>query len=207
MNFIIDGKEKNHRQFHPWLQNILALVKAGCDKPIALIIEQVSPNSKLAYLIENRKAKTFATLVKKRNSVTLNVSRKTSPNQTLVLVPQTELVLTLTDSIGYNTNEQYAKAILEHVCVQNDYWHGLVERIKIDNLPSVKFPAYGGRIIHVLEVNDCIDVLTESGVSHMLPKSLALMKQVEKHRYLVMRSNTDFQTVSPTEFQTYFQQV
>lgn len=207
MIYIVEGKvNSNTKKCAVWMRDILDVLQPMCNTPVAIAVVQTRSNSKLAYSLENRKAKIHANIEKVGKTVELSLYERSYPDIEKCLIPDLRCVLDTHYTISSNNNKAIAEVLRQKLCVQNNYWHGKVDKTVVYSLPSVDHPLHGGMIMDLRGCENTTSVLTESGVTFEISKQLADLKGAAANKFIVIKSRTDFEIVSELDFLTYFKQ-
>lgn len=206
---IQNGKVCN-RQFDPWLQIPLSLMRQKCrNDDISIVVEKTSPRTTRSYKLKHRKAKRYVILEKKGNFVSLLGYERLLPNLDLYIVPPFEQKLKTACEINDQSLAALGNLLHEFLCHKQDYYQGLkhVLKLPVASIPTTAAAFYGGKMVDCIESTDTYHVTLESGYQFTFPKAKCQDKVLKQHHYLIMNQKQEFDTVPGIEFNDFFRQI
>jgi hypothetical protein len=210
MKLLVNGKENTTMSGLPaWLKCILASAKSNSKVDVFISVEKNSPTSELSYTLENKKSKIRAVLEKKKGKdlVQLTLTHRTSPDLLRINVPEEVTSLDQEYSLYNDYHTSIAKALVDGLLLKNDYWFGLVEKIKVVDIPTLSYRISGGLIIECHKGSEDVQVILSSGMVHSIPNQTANKLKVRNGMYLVMSDLVEFKLFHPSDFISYFEQI
>lgn len=202
MQFIVNGKINPKPFVPPWLTPVLQGIQKQAKEDVLVILSQESQRSKMCYVFENRKSKLTAVLRKVNKTFQLAISVMQHSPMEMGLCSSSLRALTC-EQADENHVQVLVSAIVELVCVKNQFWHGQFEKTRVSSVPDPAYRFYGGKIIHMLLLNEGADILVESGMRYLIAACHDVDTR-QLNQYLVMQHDEKFSIVSETDFKTYF---
>ena len=192
-----------------WLETLIEGVKECSDKDYILrLTSTIEEGEGIVYHISNGQNKTTVDLIRKNKVIYVKLYQRVLPDPEKYIKPAKYLVGSHEFSALDAVPETIA-VLFAHLNQDNPYSKGEVTKVKVNYKPNQNTPwcFFGGRISAVDQLSDDSVKLTVEGGkwTYVIPLASALHKRVNKLKYIIFNENSDFDVVSSSEFDFYFE--